>query len=139
MLCWFSPSLDQWRNPFFAYQIIYTIREIRKMTENSWHVLRRKWNSQEWLLKTVKDHGWDNFFLNNIWWTTHPLNHPCIQYHRNRQNFMVLFEVSIGSLDMNILEGIKKQLLNSAFVWSDLILQIYSASFNTCYYFSPVS
>jgi len=30
------------------------------------------------------------------------------------KNSMVSFEVSIGSLDMNILEGIKKQLLNSA-------------------------
>ena len=45
-------------------------------------------------------------------------------------NSMVSFQVSIGSLDMNILEGIKKQLLNSALYdlknYTDLFIQRHS-------------
>ena len=45
-------------------------------------------------------------------------------------NSMVSFQVSIGSLDMNILEGIKKQLLNSALYdlknYTDLSIQRHS-------------
>ena len=44
----------------------------------------------------------------------------------------------LSSLDMNILKGMIKAIIEFGFcmIWS--IIQIYSATFNKCYYFSAV-
>ena len=51
----------------------------------------------------IKHHGWDNYFK----W-------PLYSLPSELTNSMVSFQVSIGSLNMKIFEGIRKQLLNSA-------------------------
>ena len=87
---------------------------------------------------TITHHKWQPLFA-NFWRITHPLNRPCI-CRQNSQSFKASFEVSIlGSLDMSILKGMIKTIIEFGFCMIWRIIQIYSATFNTCYYFSAVS
>ena len=106
------------------------VKQVKKMAENFWQALRRKWNSLHAVLITtqaITHHRWQPLFA-NFWWITHPFNRPCI-CRQNSQSFKASFEVSIlGSLDMNILKGMIKTIIEFGFCMIWRIIQIYSTT-----------